>query len=126
MAALALRTEERIGLGMAIAAHVGLVALLLWHPRGAPVVIAPERIEVTISEDVGLTSTSPNPRAEAAPDIAPEIGDSAPPAPAVEAEPEPAPKPLPRAEPPRPAPKPERKPAPRPEPAPKARPEPPK
>ena len=62
----------------------GLVALLLWHPRGAPVVSPPERIEVTISDEVGLTSTAPKPAAEAAPDIAPQIGEAAPPAPAAE------------------------------------------
>lgn len=97
MAAVALRSEERIGLGVAIAAHVALVALLLWRPPAADTVIPPDRIEVTISEDVGLTSTSPEPMSDAAPDIAPEIGAPAP------SEPEPAP-PAPKAEPPRPEP----------------------
>ncbi len=138
MAAVALRSEERIGLGVAIAAHAALVALLLWRPPAADTVTPPDRIEVTISEDVGLTSTSPEPMAEAAPDVAPEIGEPAPPepappAPAVEPQrpepvpPPPAPRPLPKARPePRPvaAPRPVPKPAPRPVARPSARPAP--
>jgi outer membrane biosynthesis protein TonB len=101
MAAAALRSEERIGLIVALAAHVALVGLLLVQ-RPAAIVMPPDRIEVTISEDVGLTSTSQEPRAQAAPDVAPQIGE--PP----QAEPEPQPEPPapepPRPEPPRPAP----------------------
>lgn len=116
MAYAALRSEERVGLGVAIVAHAALVALLL-VPRPAAVVMPPDRIEVTISDNVGLTSTSPEPLAEAAPDVAPEIGEPPPP------EPEPAP-PAPRPEPPRPEPpKPQ---PPRPTPRPQARPTPPK
>lgn len=131
MAAVALRSEERIGLGIAVAAHVALVALLLWHPPSAPVVMPPDRIEVSISDDVGLKSTSPEPNAQAAPDMAPEIGEPAPPA----AEPapplpraEPPPEPKARPEPPRPAPVPkaEPRPVPRPTPKPVARPTPPR
>lgn len=119
MAEAALRSEERIGLVVAIVAHVGLAALLLWHPKSAPVVIPPDRIEVTISDDVGLTSTSPQPQAEAAPDIAPDIGEPAPPEPEVvqpAPQPEP-PKPIAKPEPPRPEPRPVRKPTIRPEPS---------
>lgn len=97
MAEVALRSEERIGLVVAVAAHIGLVALLLWHPKSAPAVMPPDRIEVTISNDVGLKSTSPEPQAEAAPDVAPEIGEPPPPEPVT------AP-PAPRVEPPRPEP----------------------
>ncbi|RZK02698.1 MAG: hypothetical protein EOO76_05665 [Novosphingobium sp.] len=126
MAAVALRNEERIGLGVAVVLHVGLVAALLWHPRGAPAVMPPDRIEVTLSDQVAETSTSPEPAAQAAPDIAPTIGEPAP------AEPEPAPpepkpeppKPQPKAVPPPPAPRPA--PAPRPVPKPTSRPQPPK
>jgi outer membrane biosynthesis protein TonB len=110
MAAIALRSEERIGLVVAIAAHVALVAVLLLKPHAAPVVMPPDRIEVTIDDDVGLKSTSPEPLAEAAPDVAPEIGAPPPPEPVV-------PPPAPRVEPPRPEPpKPMAKPAVRPEP----------
>ena len=140
MAAQALSSEERIGLAAALAAHAALVALLLWRPPTAPVILPPDRIEVTISDDVGLTSTSPEPRAEAAPDEAPEIGEAQPeaaeaakPAEAAAAQPEPAkpappkpvppkpvpPKPQPAKAEPRPTPKPVAKPVPRPVPAPR-------
>ncbi|MBV1690772.1 TonB C-terminal domain-containing protein [Novosphingobium sp. G106] len=126
MAATALRSEERIGLVVAIVAHIGLAALLLWHPNTTPAVMPPDRIEVTISDDVSLTSTSPQPQAQAAPDMAPDIGEPAPPEPPA-APPEPQPKP----EPPKPIakplpPKPEPRPVPRPVPKPVARPEPPR
>jgi outer membrane biosynthesis protein TonB len=142
MAAVALRSEERIGLVVAVAAHVGLVALLLWRPHAAPVVTPPARIEVTISDQVGLKATSPEPNAQAAPDIAPEIGEppppepmAAPPAPKVEPAPPPEPakaatKPEPRSvtrptmrpTPPAPVAKPTMRPAPQPSPAQAARP----
>lgn len=135
MAVSALRSEERIGLGIAVAAHAGLIALILWRPPAPPVVPLPERIEVTISDDVGLTSTSPEPNADAAPDVAPQLGEPAPaeaepaeaePAEVEAARPEPAP-PVPKPQPkpqPRPAPRPEPKPAPKatPRPVPKAAP----
>lgn len=129
MAATALRSEERIGLAVAIVAHAALVALLLLRPHAAPVVVPPDRIDVTISDDVGLKSTSPEPQAEAAPDIAPEIGEppppepvTQPPAPRVEQpKPEP-PKPVVKPEPPKPVPRPVAKPTNRPTPQPPARP----
>jgi outer membrane biosynthesis protein TonB len=129
MAAVALRNEERIGLAVAIVAHAALVALLLLKPHAPPVVIPPDRVEVTLSDEVGLKSTSPEPNAQAAPDVAPELGEPAPaeplpapPAPKVEPpQPEP-PKPLPP-KPPRPTAKPEPpKPAPRPVPRPEPKP----
>jgi outer membrane biosynthesis protein TonB len=149
MAAVALRREERIGLAVAIAAHVAVVGVLLLKPHSAPVVMPPDRIDVTISDEVGLTSTSPEPRAQAAPDIAPEMGEPPPepsmplPVPQVAppvARPAPLPpvprqaaKPTRRPEPakpvvrptthPKPAPaKPKARPAPHPRPAPAARP----
>lgn len=105
--ALALRREEGLGLGIAIAAHAALVAVLLLRPQAAPVVQPPERIEVTISEDVSLTSTAPQLTSAAAPSIAPALGEPQPDsAPAEAAPPEPAePAPAPPAPPqPRPAP----------------------
>jgi outer membrane biosynthesis protein TonB len=98
MTAFALRGEERIGLAVAVAAHLGLAALLVWQPgkRAAPPV--PERIVVTISEDPGLTSTSPSPQAQAAPEVAPQLGEPAPPRDMAEPElqpPQPQPQPLP-------------------------------
>lgn len=114
MASVALRSEEYVGLGVAVAAHIALVGLLL-VPRPARMDTVPDRIEVTISDDVGLTSTSPDPAAEAAPDVAPVLGEPVPPDALPEAEPVPEPpRPQPKAESPRPAPRPAQKPAPRP------------
>jgi outer membrane biosynthesis protein TonB len=112
MASDAIRGEERIGLGLAIAAHIGLVALLVWRPPSPPLIPPPERMTVTLSDNVGLTSTSPEPMADAAPDMAPTIGEAQP-----EPVAEPAPVPQPREVPP---------PLPRPAPVAKAQPAPPK
>lgn len=120
MAEVALRSEERIGLVVAIVAHVGLAALL-FIPRNTPVVMPPDRIEVTISNEVGLKSTSPEPQAEAAPDVAPEVGEPAPPEP-VQVPPAPRLEPVPQ--PPKPMPRPVA--SPRPVAKPTMRPEPPK
>ncbi|MEE4454512.1 hypothetical protein [Novosphingobium resinovorum] len=124
MAILGVRKEERVGLVVAVLLHVAVLAAILFSPRGNNTVKPPERIEVTISDEVGLTSTAPNP-GEASPDKSPELGEPAPapapaeaapePAPAPEPEPEPAPAP----EPPKPAPQPKPKPKPAPKPVPK-------
>ena len=132
MASTALRSEERIGLGVAIAFHVGLVALLLWRPPLGDVTIPPDRIEVTLSDDVALKSTSPEPMADARPDVAPELGQFSPPEPEAappepetppppprEVEPKPAPRPVAK---PRPRPQPKAEPQPKPKPKPKPRP----
>lgn len=83
MAAIALPREERVGLALAVAAHIALVVFLVWRPLGKQVLPSPERMTVTISDEVGLTSTSPKPAARPAPDVAPELGEPAPPEPAV-------------------------------------------
>jgi membrane protein involved in colicin uptake len=133
MSATVIRSEERIGLGLAVVLHVGLVALLLWQPPKGDVMTPPDRIEVSISDEVALDSTSPEPNADSRPDTAPELGAP----PAAEAQPEPQPPapqppaPQPRAEPPPPpkprpvaSPKPAPKPVPRPVPKPVAQPAP--
>ena len=100
MASVALNREERVGLAVAVVAHAALVALLVIRPAASPVIPAPERMTVTLSDEVGLTSTSPQPQAQAAPDEAPTLGEPAPPAPAeAPAEPQPTPKPQPAPEP---------------------------
>ncbi len=106
---------EATGLGVAVAGHGLLLALLVAGlatvTRPPPLMQTP--IEVSFAEDVALTSAAPAAEAPA-PRVAPELGppeDAAPapePAPAPPAEPEPAP----------PAPAPPQKPAPRPGPAP--------
>lgn len=100
----AFRTEERIGLFVAIAAHLVLFAWLAWQKPAAPLP-PPERMTVTLSDEVGLTATSPNPAPEAAPDKGPELGEAAPsPEPVAKAKAEPVP-PQPTPQKPAPTPK---------------------
>lgn len=77
MAALPFRIEERIGLGVALAAHAALFAWLAWQTP-APPPPPPERMTVTLSDAVGLTATSPSPAPATAPDTGPELGEPAP------------------------------------------------
>lgn len=67
--------EERVGLAIALAAHIALLAWIVWRPPLRAPAPMPERIAVTISDDVGLTSTSPEPQAAPAPDVAPQLGE---------------------------------------------------
>ena len=99
MAVTALRRDEGLALLAALAIHGGLVVALTMRPTPIPLP-PPERMTVTLSEDVGLTSTSPQPAAPAAADEAPELGEqvaSPPPAPVNKPEPRPESRPLPRA-----------------------------
>lgn len=113
--ALGLHKDERLGLAGAVVLHAALLGVLFLDPHSDQQVEPPERIEVTISDDHGLTSTSPDPNSEAAADVAPTLGEAAPapePAPMPEADPSPAP-PEPRpepVEPARPAPQPKKTP----------------
>lgn len=118
MASIGLRREEGIGLAVAVALHVAVLAALLIRPPHHAVVTPPQRIEVTISDEVSTTSTSPEPRSEAAPDSGPQLGQTAPePVPVPQIEPAPAPLlPQPR---PRVLKQPQPRPMPRPAPAPK-------
>lgn len=119
--------EERIGLGVALAAHVALFGWLALDQPGRDMVPPPERMTVSFAEEVAPQSTAPEPMVEAAPEVAPTRGEAAPePEPLPVARPEPVvqPRPLPRVIPtpqPRPVPKavPTRTP---PKPAPTARP----
>jgi outer membrane biosynthesis protein TonB len=118
MATLGLNRDERIGLAVALALHAAVLAALFLDPHSDQLVEPPERIQVTISEDYGLTSTSPDPHSQAAPDIAPTIGEALPaPAPTPVPLPESRPSPLPPertarpVEPARPAPQPKKTPS---------------
>ena len=121
MALANLRRDERIALGIAIALHVGLVALLLVQPRDRGAIPVPERMSVSLSSEVALEATAPDPAAAAQAAVAPVLADDpAPPvtepAPMAAAEPTP-PQPAPVASPlPRPVAKPQPAPAPRPKP----------
>lgn len=98
MAVANLRSEERIGLIIAFAVHAGLVAVLVLRPPLPAPFPLPERMTVTLSDDVGLISTSPEPAAQPAPDLAPVLGAApSPPEPIVKPRPAPrvAPAPAP-------------------------------
>jgi outer membrane biosynthesis protein TonB len=66
MPAIALRSEERLGLGIAVAAHLALIAALVVTAARKPEMIKlPERMVVSLAQDVSLTSTAPQPAKEA-------------------------------------------------------------
>ena len=77
MASIAhLRGEEKVGLGVAVVAHIALFSLLLWHSQHAPSIIPPaDRMTVSLASDVSLESTAPKPsdagQAAVAPELAP-------------------------------------------------------
>ncbi len=106
MTEIAFRQEEGLGLAAAIIAHAALLAFLVLRPVGGDIVKPPERIAVSLSDEVGLVAASPQPAADAAPDLAPTIGDAPPSEPEV-AEPAPV-RPTPVVTPPRPRPTPAR------------------
>ncbi|WP_082126504.1 cell envelope integrity protein TolA [Aurantiacibacter marinus] len=71
-----LSTEESVGIGVALVAHVALAAALAWHAtRDAPPLVHPERITVSLATEVSLESTAPDPSAEPAASFAPVITD---------------------------------------------------
>ena len=105
MALEALRPEERAGLAVAVVLHAALVAALLLQPRPENHFKMPDRMAVSLVDEVGLQATGPvvsqKTQAAVAPTIAEEI---APPAPPTPPEPRPEPKPTPKPAPPKPAP----------------------
>ena len=133
-----LTKEEAIGLLAAIAAHIALIAVLTLSPLGRKVQPPPQRMTVTIADNVADQSTSPKPDALAAPDKAPTLGEQdqaddqpdepqpvAVPIPQPKPEPAPVPKPVVKPKPkpaPEPLPKPEPKPVPKPKPVPEPKP----
>ena len=132
MAARALRTEEIIALVAAVALHLALVVAMLVRPPAEPVPL-PERVTVSLAEDVGLEAMSPQPVPESREAVAPTLSDS--PAPEVTetqiAPPIPAPRPVATSAPTRPAvsreprrrpDRPESRPQPRPQPQPRSTP----
>ena len=84
MPALAhLRREEKLGLGIAVAAHIALVAALLIEARREPPVIPPaERMTVSLADDVSPESTAPNPSQDAQAAVAPVLAPESEPLPA--------------------------------------------
>ncbi len=97
MAARAIRNDESLALVLAVIAHAALFAWLAMQ-RPAPPPPLPERMTVTLSEELGLVSTSPEPVADPAPDLGPVLGETpAKPEPVVTPEPKPSPKALAKA-----------------------------
>lgn len=123
MAERALQQEEKIGLGVAVLLHGALVAVLLQQALRTEVLTFPERMEVSLVGEVGLQSAAREPVPESRQQIAPELGEQAPPP----AEIAPAPPPPERVQvtpPPQPQPRPSPTPAARPSPTPSAKPSP--
>ena len=71
-----LSTEETVGIGVAIVAHVALAAGLAWHAtREVPPIVPTERVTVSLATEVSLESTAPDPSAEPAASFAPVLTD---------------------------------------------------
>lgn len=107
MALAALRTDERVGLGVAVLLHVALVAVLVLQPGKDEVPPLPPRMTVSLISEVSLASTAPDPVAESRASIAPTLSDEpevTPPVEQAQPEPMPAPRPVATTPPPRPAP----------------------
>lgn len=118
-----LSREEAMALAVAVVAHVALIAALTLSPPGKDLQPPPQRMTVTFADEVADKSLSPQPDAQSAPDVAPDLGE---PAPEPEALPQPEP-PKPQPAPPPPAPKPQPappRPAPQPKPVPRPVPKP--
>jgi hypothetical protein len=88
MGDIALRNDEKIGLGAAVLLHGALVGVLAMQTMRQEVTVFPERINVSLATEVGLEAAAPNPVPESRAAIAPTLADD--PAPAAAAKPEPA------------------------------------
>jgi outer membrane biosynthesis protein TonB len=109
MAFASLRTDERVGLGVAVLLHAALVAVLVLQPGKEEAPPLPERMTVSLTSDVSLASTAPDPVAESRSAVAQTLSNEPPaPTPIEQAQPEriPAPKPVATTPPPRAAPTP--------------------
>jgi hypothetical protein len=98
-----LTREEGLALLVALAAHVALIGALTLSPPGKSIEAPPERMTVTFADQIADQSISPDPNAEAAPDVAPVLGEPAPPEPAPQVV-QPQPQPQPKSAPPPPIP----------------------
>ena len=89
--------EERLGLGVAAVAHVALVAALVWQVRDDPTALPiPERMDVSLADEVSLESTAPDPSAEPQAAAAPVISELPEPVVQPEVRPTVRPSPVPR------------------------------
>ena len=86
-----MRSEEVTGLVVAAGAHVAIVVALAIHVLRDPVVIPPpDRVVVSLAEDVGLTSTAPEISQQSQAAVAPTLGEM--PVPEPQTQPQPQPK----------------------------------
>ena len=103
MERVGIRAEERTGLIVAVVLHVALLAILIVQGLfPAPAIDPPQRMTVSLAEDVGMEATAPDPVMESRASTAPTMDVN--PAPAPEQQ-QPAP---PQVERPVPAPQPQR------------------
>ena len=97
-----IRGEERTGLAVAVVLHLALLAMLIVQGLfPAPVIEPPQRMTVSLAEDVGMAATAPDPVTESRASTAPTMAPN--PAPAPERE-----QPTPVVERPVPVPQPQR------------------
>ena len=89
----AFRKEERYGLAVAFGLHVLLFAALLFQPGREEVLDIPERMTVSLAEEVALEATAPDPVPESQAAVAPTLAEQPAPVPDV-AQPEPQPRPV--------------------------------
>lgn len=73
--------EERWGLAAALGLHLLLVGALLFQPARREVLDIPERMTVSLAEDVGLAATAPEPVTESRAATAPSLADEPQPTP---------------------------------------------
>ncbi|MEO5706697.1 MAG: energy transducer TonB [Alteraurantiacibacter sp.] len=106
-----LSKEELVGLLLAGTAHVALAMVLILHQPEPKPYTPPERITVSLAEDVALDSSAPDPSPEPAAAMAPELAPL--PQPPAAAPPPPPPRPTARPS-PRPTPTATRRPSPAP------------
>ena len=97
-----IRAEERTGLIVAVILHLALLAMLIVQGLfPAPMIDPPQRMTVSLAEDVGMEATAPDPVSESRASTAPTMDVNPAPAPAQE-------QPTPQIERPVPAPQPQR------------------
>lgn len=86
---MAFRSDEKVGLAVAVVLHGALVAVLLMQAVRSEVTVFPERMTVSLATEVGLEAAAPDPVSESRASIAPTLDNN--PAPAPEAaQPQPA------------------------------------
>lgn len=70
-----IRPDELIGLCVAVLLHLAVLAVFLIKPEPGASAPAPERIAVSLAEDVGLEALSPDPVVESRLATAPQLSD---------------------------------------------------